>query len=408
LSISFHLMAFLTPLLVSVSSVSLILCAFFSLECWFAWKQQRKKETKLADLALRHRQQSSLAVIIPAHNESAGIKKTIDTIKSQLCPQDYLIVVADNCDDDTASVARHAGASVLERRDATHRGKGYALDFGLQHLASINPPDLVAFIDADCDVAQGSLFALRQQASDLNRPVQATYLMEKPSNQGLKVSVSAFAFKVKNLVRPLGLFHMGQSCLLTGTGIVLPWAATQAVNIASSNIVEDMKLGLDLAIARYAPLFCEDALVISRLPEEEQAAMKQRTRWEHGHLQTIIDYVPQLLIQALAQKRLDLLFLALEISVLPLSLMAALTLALFLLSCILAYALQIWVPLYISGMTLVLLFGGILIAWQGFGKEDLSLKDLMMAPLYLLWKIPLYFKFLIKPEQNWIRTKRDA
>jgi cellulose synthase/poly-beta-1,6-N-acetylglucosamine synthase-like glycosyltransferase len=134
--------------------------------------------------------------------------------------------------------------------------------------------------------------------------------------------------------------------------------------------------------------------------------MKQRTRWEHGHLQTISDYVPQLLIQALAQRRLDLLVLALEISVLPLSLMAIIILVLLLFDCIFAYTLQIWLPLYLSGISLVLLFGGVMLAWQRFGREDVSLKNLVMAPLYLLWKIPLYIKFLVKPERNWIRTDR--
>jgi cellulose synthase/poly-beta-1,6-N-acetylglucosamine synthase-like glycosyltransferase len=403
LSIPFYLKAFLTLILIVLSSVPLILCIFLALESFLSLRKQQKT---IAQPAVNHSQCQDLAVIIPAHNESGGITKTIETLKPQLYPHDRLIVVADNCDDDTAVLARQAGATVLERQDKTHRGKGYALDFGIQYLASTQPPDFVAFVDADCSVSHGSLSALRKQSDRLKRPVQAIYLMERPSDQGIKASVSTFAFKVKNLVRPLGLFHMGQPCLLTGTGIVLPWAATQVVNVASSNIVEDMKLGLDLAIAGYSPFFCEEALVISRLPDEEKAAMKQRTRWEHGHLQTTINYVPKLMGQALAQSRLDLLVLALEISVLPLSLMGTIILVLLLFDCIFAYTLQIWLPLYLSGISLVLLFGGVMLAWQRFGREDVSLKNLVMAPLYLLWKIPLYIKFLVKPERNWIRTDR--
>ena len=58
-----------------------------------------------------------VAVIIPAHNESAGIVPTIEDIKPQLKPGDRLIVVADNCTDDTAAVASSAGAEVIPRND---------------------------------------------------------------------------------------------------------------------------------------------------------------------------------------------------------------------------------------------------------------------------------------------------
>lgn len=63
-------------------------------------------------------------------------------------------MVADNCTDDTARLASAAGAEVIERHDALLRGKGYALDFGVRHLAQ-QPPDVVIVVDADCQVAEG-------------------------------------------------------------------------------------------------------------------------------------------------------------------------------------------------------------------------------------------------------------
>src|ERR1700733_12435386 len=75
-----------------------------------------------------------VAVIVPAHDESAGILPTIEDIKRQLSPGDRLLVVAHNCFDDTAAVAAAAGAEVIERRDPGKIGKGYALDWGLRHL----------------------------------------------------------------------------------------------------------------------------------------------------------------------------------------------------------------------------------------------------------------------------------
>ncbi len=93
-----------------------------------------------------------VAVLIPAHNEGAGIKPTIDDVKRQLRPGDRLLIVADNCTDETASIAAASGAEVSVREDQTRIGKGYALAWGIRHLAA-EPPDIVIVIDADCRVS---------------------------------------------------------------------------------------------------------------------------------------------------------------------------------------------------------------------------------------------------------------
>jgi cellulose synthase/poly-beta-1,6-N-acetylglucosamine synthase-like glycosyltransferase len=79
-------------------------------------------------VAAPRRPGADVAVLIPAHNESAGIEATLRCLQAQLRAGDRVLVVADNCDDDTAAVARDAGAEVIERIDAIHRGKGFALD----------------------------------------------------------------------------------------------------------------------------------------------------------------------------------------------------------------------------------------------------------------------------------------
>src|SRR4029078_5445080 len=98
----------------------------------------------------------SVVILVPAHDESTGIEKTLRDLDAQLGPRDRVLVVADNCSDDTAAVARTAGAEVIERHDPTKRGKGYALEFGLNYLKQ-NPPAAVVIIDADCRIAHGSI-----------------------------------------------------------------------------------------------------------------------------------------------------------------------------------------------------------------------------------------------------------
>src|ERR1700730_15700619 len=129
-----------------------------------------------------------VAVIVPAHNESAGILPTIEDIKRQLNAGDRLIVVADNCSDDTAAVAAAAGADVIARDDLENIGKGYALGWGISHL-SIDPPDFVVFIDADCRIQSDTIGRLREICSELQRPVQAGFLMKAAENSPIDHSL---------------------------------------------------------------------------------------------------------------------------------------------------------------------------------------------------------------------------
>ncbi|MEM9482238.1 MAG: glycosyltransferase family 2 protein [Cyanobacteria bacterium P01_F01_bin.116] len=378
-------------------------CAVLLIEVLVAYMGQRlaKRQSPLLINARR-------AVLMPAHNEAAVIQATLSTLTSQLKVDDRLVVVADNCTDATAEIARQAGATVLERQNDQERGKGYALDFGIRHLSQ-DAPDVLIMVDADCQVKPDAIDAIANLALNTKRPVQATYLLEQSPQPSPKEMVSTFAFKVKNLVRPLGLRVLGQPCLLTGTGMAFPWATLQDVDLASGNIVEDMKLGLDLAIAGHAPIMCPNALVTGDQPQQDSTAITQRTRWEHGHLRTLITCVPPLLWQGLKQGRVGLIALALDLCVPPLSLLVML----WVVGTVAVTALTLWLGntwlpalmLYSAGAGLCLAIG---LAWSGFARQDIPLGKLLSIPLYILWKVPLYFKFLKGPEAQWIRTDRES
>ncbi len=79
-----------------------------------------------------------LAIIIPAHDEAAGIARTVDNLLAIARADGAadVYVIADNCSDDTAVIARAHGAQVLERNDLSRRGKGYALDYAFMALAT--------------------------------------------------------------------------------------------------------------------------------------------------------------------------------------------------------------------------------------------------------------------------------
>ncbi|WP_404361167.1 glycosyltransferase family 2 protein [Methylotuvimicrobium sp. KM1] len=349
---------------------------------------------------------SRMAVLMPAHNEAAVIVDTLSFILPQLDANDRLLVVADNCSDDTAALAKACGADVIERHDASQRGKGYALDFGLRFLAEHNPPEVLIVIDADCQVSHQCIDTLARRAAVENRPVQALYLMQAPPTQSLAQAIAEFAWLVKNQVRPLGFMRMGLPCQLMGTGMAFPWDVLQRADLAHGNMVEDMKMGIDLALQGFAPVFCPETLVTSEFPTSEQVTSKQRTRWEHGHLATILAETPRLLRAAIRMRDSRLLVMALDLAVPPLSVLA---LNLFLLLSI-ALALAIHVGGGLS-VGLALLLNGLfavatVLAWQRFGRHILSGRQLLGIPAYIIRKIPLYLGFLFRRQQEWVKTDR--
>lgn len=394
------ILSLINILLVAGSLLLLIPSTVLFIECIAALLPSPKGASNPTD-------RPRLAILVPAHDEAGGIQVVLEQLLQQLLPTDRLLVIADNCTDNTAAVARSTGATVIERQDPEHRGKGYALDYGLQFLA-VDPPDVVVIVDADCIVQPGTLDRIAEVAFTTGRPVQATYLMELPAKPQPKDTVSALAFLVKNWVRPQGLHTLGLPGILTGTGMAFPWSVIRSVSLASGNIVEDMQLSMDLAIAGHPTLFCPNTKLIGLLPQQEQAAKSQRTRWEHGHLQTMRSQVPPLLKAAVQQKRFDLLAIALDLCIPPLSLLVTLWVALMAIASLIGMLTNLWLPIMLLLAAGGMILTAILVAWAKFGRLDLPARTLLVVPLYVLWKIPLYLAFITKPQTKWVRTERDA
>lgn len=348
-----------------------------------------------------------LAVIIPAHNEALMIADTLRTVVPQLVAGDRLVVVADNCSDDTAKIAAEAGAEVLERFDHERRGKGYALDFGVRHLER-NPPEVVVIIDADCEIEWGAIERLAKLCLETGRPVQGLYLMRSPNGAGLTTRIAEFAWLVRNQVRPLGYHRLGLPCQLDGTGMAFPWLAISNATLASGHIVEDLKLGIDLALLGMPALFCPEARVTSYFPATAEGITGQRMRWEHGHLGVILSAAPRLFLQALCRRDRNLLALALDLCVPPLALLLLLVLIVFVGSAVFFVATKVALPLGMATMSLVMLSISVLLSWDRYGRQVISLASLAYAPFYALGKIPLYLKFLVRRQIEWVRSKRDG
>jgi cellulose synthase/poly-beta-1,6-N-acetylglucosamine synthase-like glycosyltransferase len=345
-------------------------------------------------------------VLMPAHDEARTIVATLQRLNAELPDNCRVLVVADNCTDETAALARGEGAEVAERHDPQRRGKGFALDFGIRHLRR-NPPQVVIILDADCLVHDGAIGKLTALAQRSGQPVQARYLMLPHEDGGFSQRVSAFAFLLNNHHRLLGLQRMGLPVRLNGTGMAFPWSMIERVELGNDNLVEDIKLGIDLAKAGAVARYCPEALVTSTFPQSDEALQTQRIRWEHGHLELVRTVAAGLLLHAVRHLDWRVLGFAVDLLVPPLTLAVYLLAALFGASLVAALAGLSPLPLVLVTLAGAALALGLVLAWWRDGREFLPLAALGAVPAYLGSKLGIYAGYLRRREKSWIRTDRD-
>lgn len=356
--------------------------------------------------ALRPDPPKRIAVIVPAHNESTGIVPTIEDVIPQLESGDRLIVVADNCSDDTAAVAAAAGAEVITRDNLAEIGKGYALGWGINHVCH-DPPDFVVFIDADCRIESNAIGKLKDACGTLWRPVQACFLMKTAKNSPIDHSFAEFAFLLRNWVRPLGLGNLDCPVQLMGTGMIFPWDLIRSVPLASGNLVEDLKLGLDLASIGKAPYFLPFVKVTSDFPATVKGTDSQRQRWVQGHLGMILKTAPRLLFLAITRGNLDLLVMTLDLLVPPLSLLGFLVVGMFVLMALAGLLGASFAALAIATANLGMFAFAVLLAWRKFGRDILPARIFLSIGPVALEKIRLYGRMLLgRTVAQWVRTDR--
>ncbi|MEO8454876.1 MAG: glycosyltransferase family 2 protein [Sphingomicrobium sp.] len=344
-------------------------------------------------------------IIIPAHDEEAVIERTVRDTAREAGPDIPLLVVADNCTDLTAAVAQRAGASVLVRNDAVHRGKGFALAAARERLRA-KPADVVIILDADCRIDAESLRALLACTARTARPCQAVNLLSPDLRASPLVQISSFAFMIKNLVRQRALQRLASRAHLTGTGMALPWPIFDHADLGGSNIVEDLALGLELAERAAPPLLLEDATVWSPAASAG-GTLVQRRRWEGGFLATMLKTAPTALMRSLRRADARGLCAALDLCIPPLALLVMLNVAALLLALIsVILGGSAW-PAKVQITIGILAAVGVALAWVKEGRRFASAATLLRLPFYVLWKLPMYVGLARSgAPKDWLRTGR--
>ena len=387
-----------TAMLLSVTLF--IPTAIFAAEC-IAGSFSKRNQT---NSTVHHR--PAAAILVPAHNEELNITDTVLDIRSRMREGDRLIVIADNCTDYTAALARSAGAEVVERNDMMRRGKGYALDAGVNYLAA-TPAEVVVIVDADCRLQPDTLDRLVSMASATGKPVQSRYLLTAPPGAGPGLAVSEFAVLLKNRIRLHGLSMLGLPAQLTGSGMAFPWQVLQKAELASGNLVEDMKLGLDLARAGHEPRYCDAAVVTSEFPCTKKGLETQASRWEAGRF-ALVKPLLSALLDPDTFRRPNYFFLVLDALVPPVTLLAALLLLSLAPAVLLAAIGGATLPLLISAVSLTMFSAALIIAWWVWGRDVLPSNALAKLPGFALTKLKLYPRQVIAARNaTWIRTDRE-
>jgi len=320
-----------------------------------------------------------LAVVIPAHNEESGIESTLRSFFDCEKPLDKkdIYVIADNCDDQTAAIAKQNEVSVMERFDESLRGKGYALNFAFAKLIETDKYDGFMVVDADSRVNKGFVQEFRKIFSQGADAAQCSNLVDN-HEINTRTRLMNIAIWANNIVRLQGRESVGLSVGILGNGFGLSAHTLRAIPYESYSIVEDLEYHLRLIEAGKRVRFIKRACVYSVTPVSGKEAETQRVRWEGGRFSIIKSSVPAL-AKKVARGKLRFLEPLAELVLLPLAYHVAL---LFL---ILICGSGITFLYGIFGLTTVVLH--ICVAFYLGGCDRHDFFALCKAPLYIFWKL---------------------
>ncbi|HVT36151.1 MAG TPA: glycosyltransferase family 2 protein, partial [Nevskiaceae bacterium] len=345
--------------------------------------------------------QLKFAIVVPAHNEAGGIAATVADLRALDWPrrQFSVIVVADNCTDDTATQAAAAGARVLQRNDPSRRGKGYALEFAFAQLLGEAWADAVVVIDADTRADAHLLASLASAITGGAQVVQAHYAVLNP-DASWRTRLMTIAMAAFHAVRSRGREFLNLSCGIRGNGWCLTRQVMQAVPYRAYGLVEDVEYGGRLALDGYRVAYLEAACVRAAMVSRAEHAASQRRRWELGRRQLRRSMAPALLGAAFRPHGRVCLDLAADLLVPPLTQLVLLTAA----ATAVALYLHIGSAAWLGATDFVALVLYVGRGWHLSGLGWRCAADFLRAPWFMLWKLAV----LLKPHSGlWTRTQRE-
>lgn len=355
-----------------------------------------------------HSPKPRLAVVVPAHDEATLIGRCVASLVAQDYPRDRfrVVVVADNCTDDTAALAKRAGADEVLVRQAPHaRGKGQALAWAFRRLLKGRlPPDAVVVVDAD-SVAEPSLLS---DLGDCYRAgvgaAQADYRV-LPGNGSWRERLAGVGFLLFHRVRLAGRARLGLPANLVGNGMLLAREVLERCPWDAFTAAEDLEYTVRLRLLGVRPAFAPTARIWGPVPVTATSARAQRLRWEGGRFHLIRHLLPKLLV-ACARGPVRPWDMALDLAVPPIGMLAAACTAGVLLC--LAGSAPLWASLpWLVAATGIPAFVGVgLVAAKAPASAWLALAA---APIFLADKALTYLGLARGFDPTlWVRSERGG
>ena len=389
----------IAALLLVLPTAYLLLVSTYLLVLTFgAWRYRPPAGTNASTL--------TIALLIPAHNEEDHLRDLIHSAQRLNYSREHyqVFVIADNCDDQTAAIARQEGADVFERHDPAQRGKGPALDWALRTQAdTLEAFDIIALVDADMHIHADFL---REIAASFSCPeievVQGLNTVARPG-QNWRTALGFIGFSVINFLRPAGRCWLGGTGGLRGSGMAFRTPVLLRHGWPAHSLAEDIEFSKLLFLEGIQVHFNPRAVVTSEIPTQARQVQVQQQRWERGKLDLFKRYFGPTLRHCLRKPSFARLDAVLDLLVPPQSVLVLFYLLALggsllvhpiwtglLLACVLADMLCI--------VSALLLARAPLRVWLYLGA----------VPLLLLWKIPIYVRLLVKRNSStWQRTPRN-
>lgn len=366
---------------------------------------------KLPPLQLQAAQRTTrVAFVVPAHDEALGIAATVQSLAATDWPMEArrIVVVADNCGDDTARNALAAGAQVIERFDLGRRGKGYALALAFSKLLDEAWAEAVIVVDADSVVSPNIVEAV---VAHLQKPggwgaVQVFYGVRNPS-ASWRTELMTIALAIFHRLRGRARARLNMSTKLNGNGMGFSAAALRRVPYQAFSIAEDLEYGIALVRAGIRIAYADEASISAEMVSQSDRAISQRDRWDGGRASMRREYGWPLAAEALRRPNLERFDLALEVLIPPLSAVVAALAGWSLVAAIAGFWAG-WPPLAtLLGMLawlslLAYVLRGVMLSGLGWS----GLRALAFAPAYIIWTLALRLRRR-RTLTDWVRTERE-
>ncbi len=261
---------------------------------------------KLKDKKMLVNKNHKFMAIVPAHNEEAVIKNLVESLKAQNYPKELydIYVIADNCTDKTAEIAKDAGAIVLKRFDEAHKTKGYALNWFLkQKIDEKADYDAFCVFDADNIVDKNFIKNMNKKLCQGEEIVQGYRDIKNPTDSWITAGYAIF-YWMMNRFYHLARYNLGLSPLINGTGFMVKFDVVKPDGWKTITLTEDIEFSL-INIAKGRKLgWATDAIVYDEQPVHFMQSWSQRSRWTVGHLQCMKHYTKDLASGVIEHKTL--------------------------------------------------------------------------------------------------------